>query len=112
MTYSFEGIKESVRKWVNELGKEYCAQLSVELISDTPEIYSVVFDTKNCMAQVIVHEPQFAPYRNVFFQVFSIAGKSDQPVFTWFDCNEDGIKSIIKNLQLGIEFALNYIPAE
>lgn len=109
---SFEAIKEVVCKWVNGLEKRYSTGLSVERIKNEPDMYMAFIYLKNCGAQVIVNKPLWAPYRYVCFEVVSILDQIALPVFTWYDCDEDDVDSVIQQLQRGIEYAMNYTPAK
>lgn len=105
---SIEEIKHHVQGWVTKVGRDYFSVLNVEIVKNEERLFWAIFHLNGCMAQVIVAEPQFAPYRNVSFEVVSTVCGETQSVFNWFDCDEDDTKGIIRNLQLGIEFAINY----
>lgn len=107
---SFETVKKTVCELVDEIEKQYAKELTVERVKDLPEIYIAFIYLENCGAQVVVSEPEWAPYRYVYFEVISILDSMTQTVYTWCDCDKDDIDSIINNLQAGVKYAINYVP--
>lgn len=107
---SFETVKRAVCELVDEIEKLYAKELTVERVKDLPEIYMAFIYLENCGAQVVVSKPEWAPYRYVYFEVISILDKTTQIVYTWCDCDKDDIDSIVKNLQKGVKYAINYVP--
>lgn len=108
----FDSIRKAVCTWVNDVEKKYSTKLSIDRIKNKPDIFLVYIFLKECAAQVIVNDPEWAPYRYVGFEVFSILDKKAELVFTWYDSDKDDVDSVIQQLQSGIEYAMNYTPAK
>lgn len=105
----FDSIRKAVCAWVNDIEKKYSAELNIERIKDKPDIYLAYIFLKNCAAQVIVTDPEWAPYRYVGFEAYSGLGEEEaQLVFSWYDSDEDDVESIIQQLQAGIEYVISY----
>lgn len=107
----FEPIREAVCAWVEDVEKKYAGEFRVERIQNKTDIFLVYFFLKECAAQVIVNDPEWAPYRYVGFEVFSIPGEKAKLVFSWYDSDEDDVDRIIQQLRAGMEYAVSYEDA-
>lgn len=104
----FESIREAVCAWVEDVEKKYAGEFRVERIQNKSDLFLAYFFLKECAAQVIVNDPEWAPYRYVGFEVFSIPEEKAQLVFSWYDSDEDDVDRIIQQLQAGMEYAVSY----
>lgn len=70
-------ILEVMHKWLNNVNKRYDAWLNTEILEDTEIMFRVILESKNQLAELIVNEPEFAPYQFVSFQVLGIDNDGD-----------------------------------
>ena len=95
----------AVHRWFEHWKAEHASQVRIEVVQDEAACFHAFFETASHMAELIVEEPDFAPYRWVSLQVVS---KSDHtlPVFVYHDCDSDTTGDVIHQLNAG----LNRLP--
>lgn len=112
--YDFNKIKEKILEW----SQIYTTNNSEFIELTKNEKDGVIFDLTfhNCLAQIVVCDPTFAPYKNVSFEAMTIDSKksieSGQPELIYFFYDSEGMmeKEVIDELNAGVEYCLNYIP--
>ena len=78
----------------------------------------LIFDLTfhNCLAQIVVYDADFAPYKNVSLEAVTGNSKkaieSGQPdlIYFFYDSEDMMEDEVIDELNDGIEYCLNYIP--
>lgn len=105
---SVEKIINYVKKWIEEIEKEYFNVIKVEIINKEYNYFRAIFTLENCMAQIIINEPDFAPYENIMFEAATIENNNYNNIYTWHNCNDENMADIINKLNDGIKFIVNY----
>ncbi len=69
----------------------------------------VEFDNDICMAEIVVEEATFAPYRYVSFEVVSIVESKVKIIYSWYDDETSMLIDIENELDKGIQFLTNEV---
>ena len=117
--YSFEMIKEAIYTWSqNDILKYMEQQDEIQLArnSDNFLLYDLTFS--NCLAQISISNPFFAPFQFVAFEAMTLdsvkaqyTGKPEL-VYFFYDSSVMTIKTVINELEIGIRYCSCYIPDE
>ena len=101
----FNEIMKIVHKWFEQIQKEECAsKMKIEVMKDEADCFHVFFETLNCISELVVNEPDFAPYRWVSFLVMSVKEPINSlPIFCYYDNSSDAAEEIINQLNNGIK---------
>ncbi len=105
---STSDIVKIVKEWVKNISDKYKHLLKIETLIDEELVYRVIFQLENCMAQVLVEEPQFAPYKNIAFEIVGMENNKVNNVYSWYNTGNESEDEIFSKLNEGIKFALNY----
>ena len=96
----FPKVMESVRMWFKS-AQERCSQKTcAEIVSDSDGVFRVFFESGGKMGELIVTQPDFAPYRFVSFQILRT---DETPVFCYFDSDSSSVREILENLDAGLQ---------
>lgn len=105
----FDKIRTEIIKWIEDnISRFEEERINVEVVNNNRDNYSVVFDFNNCMAEININQPDFAPYRYVSFEVVAIVDNESKLIYSWYDDDNTNIEEIIFQLNKGIEYATNY----
>ena len=109
MNDSFSNILSEIKRWffvsnIQEKFNDFCFKITENDLN----IFRVIFETKNCMGEIMVNRPDFAPYRFVKIEIWSIIQNSFVPIFSWFDTEDDNCEYILTQLERGLKCALNH----
>ena len=89
-------ILSTVRNWL----RQTC--LPAQVLTDREDSLRVILETENAMAELIVAQADFAPYRFVSFQILDIRRElRDGPVFCYYDNEGSTIDEILRELDRG-----------
>lgn len=89
-------ILSAVRKWLSR------TDLPAEVLEDREDSLRVIFETENALAELIVSDPDLAPYRHVSFRVMDVRRElEDGPVFCFYDDETSTIDDILRELDRG-----------
>ena len=92
-------ILSAVRQWLLRI------DLPGEILTDRGDTLRVIFETGNALAELIVADSGFAPYRFVSFQVLDTRlDLTDGPAFTFHDSETNTIGEILRELDHCIAF--------
>lgn len=106
---TFDTIMTTTSNWIKSTKNKYKAQIKTEIIEHTDILYRVIFETEHSLAELIVNEPDFAPYRYVSFLVYSAKHLSEAiPLFSYYDNEESTIEEIIEQLNNGIDALVSH----
>ena len=61
------------------------------------------FESEKYIAELVVEREEFAPYRYVKMEILSLDSKYLTPIYIWDDSQNDSIKKILINLQIGLD---------
>ena len=101
---SFVEVKEAVAEWLwnsNEYFKE--KNIALEIIKDEADILLAELDFGECLAEIVVDEPYFAPYRYVAFQAVKIVAGAPESFNFWYDGEGVSKEEIINNLNKAVK---------
>ncbi|MGG5342852.1 hypothetical protein [Enterococcus sp. AZ192] len=104
----YQSVKLFIAKWIDE-NKENIEQknISISVIRDEETGLVVSFENDEVMAELVVEQPDFAPYRFVSFEVAAIEDGRAKIVYSWYD-NDTTTKQEIDNALInGIDFISN-----
>lgn len=102
-------IRTEIIKWIeNNKSRFEEERINVEVVKNNRDSYSVVFDFNNCMAEIDINKPDFAPYRYVAFEVVAIVDNVSKLIYSWYDDDRTNIEEILFQLNKGIEYSTNY----
>jgi len=114
--YSFEEIKSSIIDLYEELLSKVSNDFDIELSKNEEDTLIIDFSFENCLAQLTVSKPSFAPYKNVSFEAMTFeseeAEETGYPELVYFLYDSDYIlkEEIIEELNSAIKFCLDYLP--
>ena len=88
-----------LRNWLNSI------TLPAQVLVDSEDCLRTIFETDHALAELIVAESEFAPFRFVSFTVLdSRLEIHANPVFCFHDHENSTIADILRELNFGIEF--------
>lgn len=106
---TFDNVMTTAFDWVKSIENKYKAQIKAEIIEHTDILYRVIFEAEHSLAELIVGEPDFAPYRYVSFLVYSSKHSSEaSPLFSYYDNETSTIEEIIAQLNNGINVLISH----
>lgn len=115
--YTFEEIKKIIFEWVQKDILRYMTQKNeVELTKNDKNILLFDFTFANCLAQLTVSKPFFAPYQFVAFEAMTLDSQKAQDtgepelVYFFYDSGEMTAQTVINELEWGIHYCSCYIP--
>ena len=103
----FVKVKDIVTQWVKDKEENF-KNVMFETIENTEDRLYVILYFGECMAAIVVAEPDFAPYRFVSFEAGAIVNDIHKIMHTWYDEEGTTIEQIIKNLNDAINVVLEY----
>lgn len=112
--YNFTQIREKVLEWGENLLKKGIDFIEIAKNEKEVLIFDLTFE--NCLAQIVVNDVFFAPYKSVSFEAMTIdsqkAMESGQPdlIYFFYDSDDTLVKDVIEELNDAIVYCSNYIP--
>lgn len=105
---TFQEVKTLVLKWL-EKKQAYLTESDITTTILRDEINGLVVSLENteCMAEIVVEHPDFAPYRFISFEVAAIEENQAKIVYSWYDTTGTTDFEIIANLDNGIAYLNN-----
>ena len=98
MDQLFESTLRTVREWALRVS------LSPEVLRDDPDGLRIIWETGTHLAELIVSQGEYAPYRFVSFQILDLLREPDQAlVYSYFDSEDSTMDEILTALDRGIE---------
>lgn len=115
--YTYNDIKNRIFEWSQKEIYQYLSEHDkVELSKNNDEALIIDFTFRNCLAQLTVSQPYFAPCQFVFFEAATLdsvkAQISGEPemIYFFYDLAEMSEKDVINGLGIGIQHCSNYMP--
>lgn len=106
---TFDTVMTTTFDWVKSTENKYKSQIKTEILEHSDIIYRVIFETEHSLAELIVDNPCFAPYRFVSFLVYSAKDLSEsEPIFSYYDNKKSTIEKIIAQLNNGIDILISH----
>lgn len=81
--------------------------LEVIILRNEDDGFVVSFENDIAMAELVVEEAGFAPYRFISFEVAAIAENQAQIVYSWYDSETTSENEIRRELNKGINYFIN-----
>ena len=115
--YTFKEIKKSVFEW-SQKDILKCLSRHDEIVISKNNNEVLLFDLTfdNCIAQLIVSNPYFAPYQFVSFEAMTLdsekaknTGKPEM-VYFFYDSAIMSKREVLNELGMGIKYCSDYIP--
>ena len=107
---SFFEARETVAQWVESNHKTLKnKRVSIVTLKDDEACLRVELNFGECLSEIIVSEPDFAPYRYVSFQAARIANGIPDLLYSWYDKEETTTQEIIENLNKAMNIVLGHI---
>jgi hypothetical protein len=107
--FSFIEVKDAVTQWIVEKEEKFKSKnIMIEIVENNKERLYVIINFGECMAAIVVAEPDFTPYRFVSFEVAAIEDGISTIPYSWYYEEGNTIEEIIKNLDKAIDVALEY----
>ena len=113
--YDLSQIKEHVLEWYRSyLNKSNC----MEVTKNEKDILIIDMTFENCIAQLIVNEPGFAPYKHVYFEALALNSKKflktglPDLIYFFYDSVDMTLEEIIEEINLGVQCCKKYIPED
>lgn len=103
MDRDFLQIKDSIANWVYGIKNEL-HYLETDIVLDNLNSLRVIFESKEYLAELLVEQGYFTPYRFVKLEILPLSSACPKPVYIWYDSQNDDINSIISNLQIGLNY--------
>ncbi len=105
----FYAILEQVRSLVNEIDMEKLyPNCNIDVLINETNFYRVIIEFSNCIGEIIVNQPDFAPYRYVKFEIISSITPEYAQVFVWYDNETNTVEEILTNIQNGLKIGYIY----
>lgn len=104
----FDEIIKAVHKWLEQTLTKYSSEIKADIQKDDADFLHVFLEGANYLSELTVSKPYFAPYRYVSFLVMSLSESVNaQPIFVYYDDNDDTTEKIIEELNRGIQISVN-----
>lgn len=103
MDQTFVQIRDSIANWVHGI-KNKLHDATTDIVLDTPNSLRVIFESKEYIAELLVEQGCFTPYRFVKLEILSLTSSYPTPVYIWYDAQNDPIDAIIRHLQIGLNY--------
>lgn len=115
--YTFREIKKRILEWSQTDILRYLSKKeNIVLSKNNDDILLIDLTFPNCLAQIIVEIPSFAPYQFVIFEAMAVESEktlaigSPDIIYFFFDTIEMSEKEVIGQLEEGIRYCSCYIP--
>lgn len=115
--YTFSEIKRRIFVWSQkDILKYMLKQDGIEISRNNDEILLIDFTFENCLAQLLVSTPPFAPYHFVSFEAMTFDSEKAQTtgkpeiVYFFYDSIDMSEKEVINALEIAIKYCSSYIP--
>ncbi|MGQ7469425.1 hypothetical protein [Streptococcus suis] len=92
-----------VRDWINHLRD---SNLNIKYITDKEEHLEIEISRDNLVWSVLVNNPDFAPYKNIFIEVIDLDDIDNYYIMSWGDQAASTEADIISKLNETIEIVL------
>mgnify|MGYP004642689061 CR=1 FL=1 len=105
---TFSQILKAVKILVSEKKAELYKECNFDVLIDTETAYRVIIEFDNCMGEILVNQPYFAPYRFVKIEMLSSVCVEDTHIFIWYDSESDSVDEILFQIRKCFDIAKKY----
>lgn len=92
-----------VRHWINHLRD---STLNIKYIMDKEDHLEIEISKSNLVWSVLVNNPDFAPYKNIFIEILDLDDIDNYYIMSWGDETTSTEEDIINKLNETIEIVL------
>lgn len=104
----FNVLKMVKETFTEELAKYPAKSYKKDIIIDTDHCFRVIIEWEKCIGELVVEEPEFAPYRYVNFNILSSTTDEITAIFSWSDSRNDSLKIIKDKIKEGLLIGYKY----
>ena len=105
---TFSVILRAVKILVSEKKRELYKECKFDVLKDTETTYRVIVEFNNCMGEILVTQPYFAPYRFVKIEILSSDCIEDAHIFRWYDSENDSVDEVLFQICKCLDIAKKY----
>jgi hypothetical protein len=99
----FGEVREAIFEWVKHSDEKLRNNnISVEILIDEVDCLRIEFNFGEILAEAIVEEACFEPYRYIYFRAIGIVNGVPDLLYFWYDEDGMGIEEIIEGLDKSI----------
>lgn len=104
----FYEIKNLIIEWVQK-NQKYFKDNNIEMniLRNETDGLVVGFENSSFMAEIVVENSNFAPYRFISFEVAAIIENQTAIIYSWYDNDNTSKQEIEDNLKKGIDYFIN-----
>lgn len=104
----FQEIKSIVKEWCEE-NKIYFKNnnINIDILRNEKEGFVVSFDKDIAMAELVVEQTSYAPYRFVSFEIVTVEADRAKISYSWYDNESTSQKELKGQLTKGINNLVN-----
>lgn len=104
----FQEVINIVKETLSKELALYSDCYSKDVIVDTDKCYRAIIEWSRCMGEIVIEQPDFAPYRYVSFKIQSCIDNDNLSLFCWYDSSDDSLDTIRSKIIEGINIGFNY----
>ncbi len=106
----FKKIKLIVINWVEQY-QDYFEKNNIKMVilRNEGDGFVVSFESDTSMAEIVVENPEFAPYRFVSFEIVTIEDSQAKIIYSWYDNEYTSENEIREELKKGIDYLINLL---
>lgn len=105
----FVEVREAISKWVKGNNEKFKNKnILLEILKDDDNCLRVELNFGELLAEILVEEPDFAPYRYVSFQAVGIVNGVPDLLYFWYDEEGMRIEEIIEKLSDAVTVVWGY----
>lgn len=100
-------IKNKVLCIIEQKNREFVSSnIVIDILKNEESEFFAIFEKNNALAQIVIGEPDFSPYKFICFEILDI--KSEKIVHYWYDNEKTTIQEIIENIEKAIDYFILY----
>ncbi|AYZ74470.1 hypothetical protein EGX98_10805 [Fusobacterium necrophorum] len=80
--------------------------IEIEIVTDLELKYYAIFWKKENIAYIVIGNPNFAPYKNICFEIMEVESK--KIVYYWYDNEKTTLQEIVENIEKAIDYFITY----
>lgn len=105
----FVEVRGAISKWLKDNNEKFKNKnILLEVLKDDENCLRVELNFGELLAEILVEEPDFAPYRYVSFQAVGIVNGVPDLMYFWYDEEKTSVEDIIENLTKAIDVVFEY----
>jgi len=106
---TFHRLMEQIFLWAETTLPELLDETDSFIIRKKDrDVLHIELTHKNCLSEIIVSKPTWAPYRYVFFEASSFDSEGVELIYFFYDSDDVTENEIINELSCGVEYCSNY----